>query len=76
MRWVALGRILSAMRADAPDATLTNGRYELPRSARGVLVLADPPEAGWRLQPATNEPATAGCKPHAAAASAPIDCSD
>jgi hypothetical protein len=34
----------------APDATLTNGRYELPLSARGVLVLADPPEAGWRMQ--------------------------
>ncbi len=32
------------------DATLTNGRYELPRHARGVLVLADPPEAGWRLE--------------------------
>ena len=30
------------------DATLTNGRYELPAHARGVLVLADPPEAGWR----------------------------
>ena len=26
------------------DKTLTNGRWELPRSARGVLVLADPPE--------------------------------
>jgi hypothetical protein len=34
----------------APDATLTNGRYELPPSARGVLVLADPPEAGWRME--------------------------
>jgi hypothetical protein len=34
----------------APDVTLTNGRYELPPSARGVLVLADPPEAGWRMQ--------------------------
>jgi hypothetical protein len=32
------------------DATLTNGRYELPRHARGVLVLADPPEAGWRIE--------------------------
>jgi hypothetical protein len=32
------------------DATLTNGRYELPAHARGVLVLADPPEAGWRLE--------------------------
>ena len=32
------------------DATLTNGRYELPDHARGVLVLADPPEAGWRLE--------------------------
>jgi hypothetical protein len=32
------------------DATFTNGRYELPSHARGVLVLADPPEAGWRLE--------------------------
>jgi hypothetical protein len=32
------------------DATLTNGRYELPAHARGVLVLADPPEAGWRMR--------------------------
>ena len=44
------------------DKTLTNGRWELPRSARGVLVLADPPEAGWRLQPA-DEPSTADCNP-------------
>lgn len=36
---------------NTPDSTLTNGRYELPASARGVLVLADPPEAGWRLRP-------------------------
>jgi hypothetical protein len=34
----------------APDATLTNGGYELPPSARGVLVLADPPGAGWRME--------------------------
>jgi hypothetical protein len=34
----------------AVDAMLTNGRYELPPHARGVLVLADPPEAGWRMQ--------------------------
>jgi hypothetical protein len=27
----------------APNATLTNGRYELPPHARGVLILADPP---------------------------------
>jgi hypothetical protein len=40
-----------------PDATYTNGRYELPSQARGVLVLADPPEAGWRiLGPAGAEP--------------------
>jgi hypothetical protein len=32
------------------DATFTNGHYELPSHARGVLVLADPPEAGWRLE--------------------------
>ena len=75
MRWVALGPILFAMRIDAPDAIFTNGRYEVPRSARGVLVLADPPEAGWRLQPPANEPAAAECKPHTAA-SALIDRKD
>jgi hypothetical protein len=35
---------------NAPDATFTNGRYELPASARGVLVVADPPEAGGRMR--------------------------
>jgi hypothetical protein len=49
-----------------PNATLTNGRYELPPHARGLLVLADPPEAGWRLQPSANEPASADRKPFAA----------
>jgi hypothetical protein len=49
----------------APNATLTNGRYELPPHARGLLVLADPPEAGWRLQPSANEPASADRKPFA-----------
>jgi hypothetical protein len=44
---------------NAPDATLTNGRYELPASARGVLVLADPPELGWRMETRSNEPAGA-----------------
>jgi hypothetical protein len=34
----------------APYATFMNGRYELPPHARGVLVVADPPEAGWRMQ--------------------------
>jgi hypothetical protein len=38
-----------------PDATFTNGRYELPPHARGALVLADPPEAGWRMQTARDE---------------------
>ncbi len=33
-----------------PNSTYTNGGWELSRSARGVLVLADPPEAGWRIQ--------------------------
>ena len=51
------------MRTEAPDATFTNGRYELPRAARGVLVLADPPEAGWQLSPPVDEPAAADCKP-------------
>ena len=39
----------------APDATFTNGRYELPSSARGVLVLANPPEAGWRMEAPSDE---------------------
>jgi hypothetical protein len=43
---------------NALDATLTNGRFELPASARGVLVLADPPEAGWRMRARSNEQAT------------------
>ena len=55
------------MRTDAPDATFTNGRYELPRAARGVLVLADPPEGGRRFEPRANEPTAAECKPHATA---------
>jgi hypothetical protein len=46
-------------RMSAPDATLTNGPYELPASLRGVLVLADPPEAGWRMQTRSNQEATA-----------------
>jgi hypothetical protein len=50
----------------APNATPTNGRYELPPHARGLLVIADPPEAGWRLQPSANERASADCKPFAA----------
>jgi hypothetical protein len=40
-----------------PDATFTNGRYELPPHARGVLVLADPPEAGWRIHTDPDAPA-------------------
>jgi hypothetical protein len=55
MRSRSHGRILIAMRIDAQDSTLTNGRYELPRSARGVLVLADPPEAGWRMRATSSE---------------------
>ena len=43
---------------NAPDATFTNGRYVLPPHAHGVLVLADPPEAGWRIQTHSNTPAT------------------
>jgi hypothetical protein len=68
--------MLITMKMDAPDATFTNGRYELPPSARGVLVLADPPQASWRLQPFATQPATAGCKPLSAAGSAVLDRSD
>jgi hypothetical protein len=63
------------MRTDAPDTTFTNGRYELPRAAQGMLVLADPPEGGWRLEPPANEPTATECKPHTPAA-APIDRQD
>jgi hypothetical protein len=72
MRFRVQATILTAMRIDGSDAMFTNGRYELPRSARSVLVLADPPEAGWRLRPTADEPEAAVCEPHAAA-SAPID---
>jgi hypothetical protein len=48
---------------NAPDATFTNGRYELPPHARGVLVLADPPEAGWRIQTPSDEQSAAECDP-------------
>jgi hypothetical protein len=34
-----------------------NGRFGRPPSARGVLVLADPPEAGWRRLPAERQTA-------------------
>jgi hypothetical protein len=51
---------------NAPDATFTNGRYELPPHARGVLVLADPPEAGWRRRTPSDEQAAAECDPLAA----------
>jgi hypothetical protein len=35
---------------ETPDATLAHGCFQLPPSARGVLVLANPPEAGWRMR--------------------------
>ena len=63
MRSGARAAILITMKTDAPDATFTNERYELPPSARGVLVLADPPEARWRLQRHPREPSTADRKP-------------
>jgi len=44
------------------DARLTNGRWELPASARGVLVLAKPPEAGWQMRTRSNEQATFDAK--------------
>jgi hypothetical protein len=48
---------------NAPDATFTNGRYELPRHARGVLTLADPPEAGWRIRTPSGGRSAAECDP-------------
>ncbi len=50
MRFSARWPTLVQSEMNTTDATLTNGRYELPAHARGVLVLADPPEAGWRLE--------------------------
>jgi hypothetical protein len=50
------------MRTNTPDTTLMNGRFELPVSARGLLVLADPPEAGWRMRTRSNQEATADAK--------------
>jgi hypothetical protein len=50
---------------NAPDATFTNGRYELPPHARGVLVLADPPEAGWRIRATSDDEAAADAEAHA-----------
>ncbi len=38
-----------------PDATLASGRFELRAAARGIPVLADPPEAGWRVRMASDE---------------------
>ena len=67
MRSSVPATILTAMRIDGSDARLTNGSYELPRSARGVLILADPPEAGWRLRPPGNGLAAALCESHPAA---------
>ena len=45
------------------DATFTNGHYELPAHARGVLVLADPPEAGWRLESLPDEEVASKAEP-------------
>jgi hypothetical protein len=41
-----------------PAVTHTNGYYEFRIPTGGVLVLADPPEAGWRRQEPsrTNDP--------------------
>jgi hypothetical protein len=51
------------MAMNSPDASFTNGRYELPAHARGVLVLADPPEAGWRVEPSSDEESTGEPEP-------------
>ena len=37
-------------RAMAMAASSASGGFEPPPSAPGVLVLADPPEAGWRMR--------------------------
>jgi hypothetical protein len=55
----------------APEATYTNGRYEPPRAARGVLVLADPPESGWRIETSSDELTLQGGGPNPRAASPP-----
>jgi hypothetical protein len=46
---------MNGVRITPPDATFKNGRYVLPAHARGVLVLADPPEAGWRLEDGSHD---------------------
>jgi hypothetical protein len=35
--------------------TLTNGRYEFRVPTGGLLVLAEPPEAGWRMETPPDE---------------------
>jgi hypothetical protein len=50
-------------RMSAADATLKSGRYELPAHARGVLVLADPPETGWRIEAPVDEAAPSTAEP-------------
>ena len=36
--------------SERPIVAVTNGRCEFRAAGGGVLVLADPPEAGWRIQ--------------------------
>jgi len=46
---------------------LANGLFELPASARGVLFLKDPPEAGWGMQTHPHVEARTGPGPGAEA---------
>jgi hypothetical protein len=55
------------MAMNPADAIFTNGRFELPAHARGVLVLADPPEAGWRIESVSDDgPTATACEQTAA----------
>jgi hypothetical protein len=54
-RWRTLYCEMNGFRLTVPDATFTNGRYVLPPHARGVLVLADPPEAGWQIEESSDD---------------------
>ena len=42
-----------------PDLIRTNPHRQIPASPHVGLVLADPPEAGWRMRIRSNEDATA-----------------
>jgi hypothetical protein len=50
-----------------PNVTHTNGRYgyEFHGPPRGILILADPPEAGWRMRASSDDLAVCPERPAA-----------